>query len=147
MFFTKRSLADFDQNEAKMDDLVLESLSSDDEENPVAKIKPNTLNQKDRIILVPLKPSENVKLSEEQIKMIKDQELFEQMVKCINNGENKLPKPTLKDECEVEEVIQFDSSELLLEDDKEDKIYKLDKIKYERDEKDENESEANEKYR
>ena len=40
----KRTPLEFEKNEAKMDDLVLESLSSDDDEISAAKIKPNTLN-------------------------------------------------------------------------------------------------------
>ena len=62
------------------------------------------------------------------------------MVCCINNGENKLPKPTLtiKEDQDIEDALQFDSSELLLDDKGEDKIYKLDKIKFDlsKDEKD-----------
>ena len=70
-FFMKRRTKMEDLNiQEKLDDMVLESLSSD--EDLPSKIKPTTLNQKDRIILVPLKPSENVKLTEDQVKMIKD---------------------------------------------------------------------------
>ena len=75
------------------------------------------------------------------------------MVNCINKGEKQLPKVAKEPKIQQENDIEFDSSELLIGDgaDKESKIYKIDKMKFEigaeDDIQDENIDDNSEKYR
>jgi hypothetical protein len=76
--------------ESQANDLVLESLSSSDGEDQPQTKAPARLNQKERMILVPMDAKQAV-LTEQQKQMLEDQKVFEQMVECIKKGETQLP--------------------------------------------------------